>query len=299
MNKSPKVSVLTPLYNTSPTDLRAMMESILGQTFTDFEFLLLNDSPDNKDLEPIVKSYNDPRIKYFTNEKNLGITKSRNKLIDLATGEYLAVVDHDDISMPNRFELEVKFLDKNPHVGVVGGNLIESPNGNTWVQSNFPTNDRAIKLALVNKFGCVPCHPTAMIRRSVLIETGIRYDERWTPCEDHSLWLDLLPHTYFHSLPDVVLKYIWHGDNTTIRHQQRMDDMIPQMIAEARQKFPVLYSEWKWLHNQETMAAKENKLYTKSVCLFGFIPVVKIKYGHGQKKVYLFNHIPVYRTKMN
>jgi glycosyltransferase involved in cell wall biosynthesis len=106
----PKISVLTPLYNTKPIQLRAMIESILGQTYEDFEFLILNDSPENTEIEKIVKSYNDSRIKFFVNEYNMGITKSRNKLINMATGEYLAVVDHDDISMPKRFELEAEFL---------------------------------------------------------------------------------------------------------------------------------------------------------------------------------------------
>ena len=69
----PRVSVLTPIYNTNPLHLREMIESILNQTFTDFEFLILNDSPENKEIEKIVKSYKDKRIKYFKNDKNMDI----------------------------------------------------------------------------------------------------------------------------------------------------------------------------------------------------------------------------------
>ena len=69
----PRVSVLTPIYNTNPSHLREMIESILNQTFTDFEFLILNDSPENKEIEKIVKSYKDKRIKYFKNDKNMDI----------------------------------------------------------------------------------------------------------------------------------------------------------------------------------------------------------------------------------
>ena len=140
--KTPKISVLTPMYNTRPDDLRAMIESILNQTYGDFEFLLLNDSPENHELEQIVKSFNDARIKYLVNEKNMGITKSRNKLIELARGEYLAVADHDDNSTPNRFELEVGFLDANPHIGAIGGNVIEIRNGiehATALKASFPS----------------------------------------------------------------------------------------------------------------------------------------------------------------
>ena len=107
--KKPKISVLTPVYNTKPDALRAMIDSILSQTFTDFEFLILNDSPNNTELDNIVMSYTDKRIRYMKNDCNMGITKSRNKLIDLARGEYLAIADHDDISMPDRLKLESDF----------------------------------------------------------------------------------------------------------------------------------------------------------------------------------------------
>lgn len=74
----PKISVLTPLYNTEPDQLKEMIESVLAQSFSDFEFLLLNDSPDNTELESLVKGFSDPRIRFFSNEENLGISESRN-----------------------------------------------------------------------------------------------------------------------------------------------------------------------------------------------------------------------------
>ena len=119
----PRVSVLTPIYNTNPTHLREMIESILSQTFTDFEFLILNDSPENQEIEKIVLEYakHDRRIKYSKNDKNMGITPSRNKLLKMARGEYIAIFDHDDISVPDRLAREVEFLDANPHIGVVSG----------------------------------------------------------------------------------------------------------------------------------------------------------------------------------
>ncbi|MBO5739717.1 MAG: glycosyltransferase [Alphaproteobacteria bacterium] len=267
----PKISVLTPLYNTKPIQLRAMIESILGQTYEDFEFLILNDSPENTEIEKIVKSYDDSRIKFFVNEYNMGITKSRNKLINMATGEYLAVVDHDDISMPKRFELEAEILDKNPHIGVVGGNMYEIKDNKIISKTNFPTNDNDIKISLINEpYICTPNHPTAMIRASVLKQNNIKYDEKWTPAEDHSLWLDLINHTCFHNIPDVVLQYVWHGDNTTTRTWQKMYDILPIMINQAREKYPIYYDEWK--RRQKTKKIK------KVLKLFGFIPLIKIQY---------------------
>jgi len=110
----PRVSVLMPVYNTKPEHLREAIDSILSQTFTDFEFLILNDCSPNADVEEVVKSYDDPRIVYTVNERNLGISGARNRLLDMARGEYLAVMDHDDISLPERFEKQVAFLDAIP-----------------------------------------------------------------------------------------------------------------------------------------------------------------------------------------
>lgn len=121
-----KVSVLMPVYKTKEEYLREAISSILNQTFTDFEFLILDDCPDD-DREKIVKSYQDKRITYFKNEKNLGISASRNKLIDMAQGEYLAIFDHDDISMPTRLEKQVVYLDEHPEIGVVSSFIEKFP----------------------------------------------------------------------------------------------------------------------------------------------------------------------------
>ena len=142
----PKVSVLTPIYNTEPEHLRQAIESILNQTFTDFEFIILNDRPWNTEIEDIVLAYKDARIKYVKNDKNIGISKSRNKLLSLASGEYLAIFDHDDISLPTRLEKQVDFLDKNPMVGVVSSNTEWFPGHH---KTNHPSDNLEIKKHLM------------------------------------------------------------------------------------------------------------------------------------------------------
>ena len=102
----PKVSVLMPVYKTEETHLKEAISSILNQTIKDFEFLILDDCPEDN-REKIVKSFDDKRIRYLKNEQNRGITSSRNKLFDIAKGEYLAIFDHDDISLPERLEKQV------------------------------------------------------------------------------------------------------------------------------------------------------------------------------------------------
>ena len=110
----PKVSVLMPVYNTRPEHLREAVQSVLSQTFTDFELLILNDGSTVQGLEEVVRSFHDPRIVYAENERNLGISRTRNRLMDMARGEYFAVMDHDDVSLPERLEKQTAFLDAHP-----------------------------------------------------------------------------------------------------------------------------------------------------------------------------------------
>lgn len=144
-----KVSVLMPIYNTKEEYLRTAIESILNQTYKDYEFLIYDDAS-NIDLQSIVMSYNDERIIYKKFEKNQGISKIRNELVKDSRGEYLAIMDHDDISLPERFEKQVKLLDNNPNIGVVG----------CW--HGFVGNNKIFKRPVSNKeikniiFGNVP-----------------------------------------------------------------------------------------------------------------------------------------------
>ena len=123
----PKVSVLLPTYNTKEDWLKESIESVLNQTFQDFEIIVLDDGSKTSP-EAVIKSFNDDRIKFYINETNLGVGKTRNKLIELATGEYVAFQDSDDISLPTRLEKQVKFLDENPDFTGVSGGCETFPN---------------------------------------------------------------------------------------------------------------------------------------------------------------------------
>ena len=207
-----KVSVLMPVYKTDEKYLREAIESILNQTFTDFEFLILDDCPDDP-REEIVKSYKDKRIKYAKNDRNLGITPSRNKLINMASGEYLAVFDHDDISLPDRFAKEVEYLDNHPEVGVVSCQVKKIVRQSV---SNNPIKDHDIKLALMRE--CAMSHSAAMLRKSVLLGNDVCYEEDFSPSEDYALWCRLIPYTKFYNIPEVLFHYRDHKDNTSHHH---------------------------------------------------------------------------------
>ncbi len=273
----PKVSVLMPVYKTNEAFLRAAIESILNQTFTDFEFLILDDCPED-DREAIVKSYVDGRIKYIKNERNLGITPSRNKLIGMAEGEYLAVFDHDDISLPTRFEKQVAYLDAHPECGVVSSNIKTLIRGRT---SKNPIENHDIKIALMRS--CALMHSASMIRKSVLIENNIRYEERFSPSEDYALWGRLIPYTNFHNLEEVLFHYRDHENNTSHTRAEKMTQATYAVWAFVKVENPALYEEF-WLKAR----------HVKRIRLFGIIPFLTIITQGDRFKIYLFEKLKLF-----
>lgn len=206
----PKVSVLMPTYNTNPDYLREAIDSILAQTFIDFEFLILDDCSTEPRVKEVVSSFTDKRIKFFENEYNLGISDSRNRLIELAKGEYLAVTDHDDISLPARLEKESAFLDAHPETGVVGCWLEHLPDHKV---QKFPEESYMIEDSLMY-LDAVP-HQASMLRKSVLAENEIFYEKDFSPAEDYRLCLRLLGKTKFYNLQMPLLQYRKYDGNTS------------------------------------------------------------------------------------
>ncbi len=273
----PTVSVLTPVYNTNHEHLRQCIESILNQTYTDFEFIILNDSPENTELEKLILSYKDKRIRYVKNDKNIGISRSRNKLIELARGKYIAIFDHDDISHKTRLEKQVKFLDENPYVGVVGA-WAHWFGAQDFIRKN-PEYDTDIKIRLTDV--CAIMHTTAIIRKSVLIENDVRYEEQYTPAEDYRLWGQLMQYTDFHNIQEVLVEYRCDKNNASHRMQTRQTIVHESIKIQICNKYPMY------------RLAFERQLRRIRVRLFGKIPLIKIK----NKWALLFDCIPLVKIK--
>ncbi len=118
----PEISVIMSVYNEEKF-LRESIESILSQTFKDFELIIINDCSIDNSLK-IIKSYNDKRIKIINNKKNIGVFNSRNKALKIAKGDYIAILDGDDVSLPKRFEIQFNYLENNPHIFLLGSSAI-------------------------------------------------------------------------------------------------------------------------------------------------------------------------------
>ena len=276
---APKVSVLVPVYRTEPAFLREAISSVLGQTFRDFELVLLDDCPDDT-REGVVREFDDPRIRYERNDRNLGITPSRNRLVEMARGEYLAVFDHDDVCRADRLEKQVSYLDSHPDCGVVSSWTREIPSGNVV---RWPSEDEAIRLELMG--GCVVAHTAAMVRASVLREGGLRYEEEYSPAEDYRLWLRLAEVTRFHSIPEPLLDYRLYAGNTA------------KAQAEKMRRAAVLAQEAAYAANPARRAAYLRLAKKVTVVRVLGVPVLRVETLDNRTRAKLFCALPVFSVK--
>lgn len=200
MSAEPRVTVLMPVYNAEAT-LREAMDSILAQTLTDFEFLIIDDGSTDGSAA-IIRSYNDPRIHLVQNERNLKLAATLNRGLDLARGEYVARMDADDISLPERLTRQVAFMDAHPAVGISG----------TWAEAfgeaHFsmpnPTDSERIRAKLL--FDSALVHPAVILRPALLARHGLAYRELY-PIDDYDLWQRAARVFPLANLPETLLRY--------------------------------------------------------------------------------------------
>ena len=277
----PKISVIMPVYNTKEEYLREAIESILNQTFTDFEFIIVNDGSTNN-AEEVIRSYQDERIKYLKQE-NQGISKSRNNAYKYATGEYIAIFDSDDISLPQRFEKQVKFLDENENVGVLA----------TWGEkfpekvpmNNFP--ERPNYMDLLDY--CCLLHPSVMIRKSVMDKHNISYDESLTSAVDYDLWRQLITCTDFYTLQETLVKYRWHNGNVSVKDRanqdknaqivhQKMLDMLTDNVELQHKIMNIVAKPLNYNFFERIFSIKNRKTFDKKQKILTILGVdIKIK----------------------
>jgi|GEM_PF-1447373 len=213
MIAAPKVSVLMTVYN-GAIYLREAMDSILGQSFADFEFVIVDDGSSDASVR-IVRSYADPRIRLIVSPKNLGQTPALNVGLRECRGRYVARMDADDVAFPDRLLRQVALLDANPEIGIVGGAMWIIDSAGRRIDFAYqPEDDLAIRLTSLtrNPFH----HPTVTLRRDVLVRYGLEFNEIYQANQDFDLWTRLLPVTRAANLPQAVLAYRIHGTNISV-----------------------------------------------------------------------------------
>lgn len=210
----PKISVIMPVYNAERYVFEAI-DSILTQTLPDFELLIINDGSIDES-EKIILSITDKRIRYFKNEQNLGIIATRNCGLQLARGAYIAMMDADDISLPQRLEKQYAFMSANPLAGVCGAVMQFTGNKSGLFGGSENVISAFTKLMAEPPFG----QSTAFIRKSVLDTFSLQYAEGYPHAEDYKLWLDIAKHSPIFCLPETLVHYRWHTANDSRLHQK-------------------------------------------------------------------------------
>lgn len=209
----PRISVIMSIYKEPVEWINLSIESILSQSFSDFEFIITNDNPSRKENSIILEEFSkrDGRIVTVTNTINIGLTKSLNKAIDIASGDYIARMDADDISVPERFEKQVRYMESHPEIGVCGS-AIEYIGCRSGYKS-YPENVDSQNLMLESPFA----HPSVMIRKSAMNES--KYNEDFRYSQDFELWISLYSKSVcFHNLQEPLLKYRISNEQIMAKH---------------------------------------------------------------------------------
>jgi glycosyltransferase EpsE len=216
MNINPKISVIMAVYN-GQEYLKEAINSVLIQTFNDFEFIIIDDcSTDN--THKIIESFNDKRIKLFRNKVNKGQTPSLNIAVNKSKGFYLARIDADDIYMPNKLEVQFEFMQGNSDVSVCGtmSDCIDE-NGNIYSNRSFPINPTDIYFRMF--YHSPVNHVSVIMRTSDIKKVGL-YDERYPICADFALWSKLVKHNYkLANIPLILTKFRVHTRSLTVENK--------------------------------------------------------------------------------
>jgi glycosyltransferase involved in cell wall biosynthesis len=237
MLSNPKITVLMPVYNCE-LYIREAVDSILNQTFTNFEFLIIDDASTDATVA-IIKTYNDPRIQLIEKPKNSGYTNSLNYGLSIAKGEYIARMDGDDISLPERFAKQVAFLDANRDA-VLCGALYQIIGTNKIC--NHPLTHEEIKVKLIS--GCYIAHPTVMFRKAVFEKNKLEYDPKMEPAEDYDLWSRLVFLGEVANIGEVLLHYRVHSQQTSIVRSIKQNKVSREIRIRMLEKVtPILNSE--------------------------------------------------------
>ncbi|MGV9011303.1 MAG: glycosyltransferase family 2 protein [Flavobacteriales bacterium] len=197
-----RVSVIIPVYNKAPYLLEAV-ESILKGTFTDLEVIAVDDKSTDESFA-VLKSITDARMRIIELPQNLGPAGAANAGVDAATGEYIVRMDADDIAVPERIALQVAFMEAHPEIGASGGSVQFFGAEKQMVE--LPLTPEACSAQLI--FGIPVSQGASILRRSVLLGHGLRFDPSWPRIgEDWLFWLRMAPHTRFANLPEVLVLY--------------------------------------------------------------------------------------------
>lgn len=252
--KIPLVSVIMAVFN-GGRYLSYSIESILNQSFTDFEFIIVDDCSTDSSGD-ICERYaiQDSRIKIIRNKQNKGLTRSLNLAFKMARGKYIARMDADDISLRNRFEKQIQTLETNPQIGVLGSFYQEiDGEGNLLSVARFPSEPIIVKWHLCFE-NPIP-HPPIIARRKLMIKVG-GYNERWDYSQDYDLFIRLSKISKLNNFPEILFHWRVHSNSISTKRneiQRKYAIHISKIFIEEllNRPVPLEHIELLWVRNCE------------------------------------------------
>ena len=270
---SPIISIVMPVYNASPKYLRDSIDSVLNQTFGDFELLIINDGSTEAEGIDFIKTYQDPRIRLITNPHNFIDTLNRG--IAESKGKYIARMDADDIMLPNRLQVQYDFMETHSEIDVCG----------SWYEA-FGKSENIIRLQTEHKaivssllFHNTMAHPTIMLRKSSVCKEGTDlYRHGYICAEDYKLWTELaIKGLRFANIPEVLLKYrISNSQVTSVRRTEMLQssqkiqmeyvELLMQQILEQDESFFDFFNSLIGLVNEKRIDPKQMLNIMNQIC---------------------------------
>jgi glycosyltransferase involved in cell wall biosynthesis len=273
MENTPTITVLMPVYNCELYVAEAI-ESILNQTFIDFELIIIDDCSTDTTLQ-IAQSYSDSRIKTITKEKNSGYTNSLNHGLSIARGKYIARMDGDDISLLERFQKQFDFLEKNEDV-VVCGTTFQILDTENIIYGPENSDQILVGMLQENKIA----HPTVMMRKIFLDTNNLNYNKLLEPAEDYDLWVKIAMMGKFHNLQEVLLLYRIHPYQVTNTFNAIQVQKAKEVRFRLIQK---LKTSWTELEKSSTLKAFNNYKDLSNQELVTFYKIKSSLLNSGQK----------------
>ena len=230
---TPAISVVMSVYSEPIQWITEAIDSILQQTFRDFEFIIINDCPNRDDLKSYLNhvAEQDNRIVIIENEYNIGLTKSLNKGLSIAKGEYIARMDADDISLPTRLQKQFDFMESHLDCGICG----------SWIKY-FGSKDSVCQYPELHAhmflfFKSVFAHPVVFIRKAILSIHKLKYNEKIRYSQDYDLWERIYPYTQFYNLTEVLLYYRISERQISSNHTQEQLQITSQIRRRAFKRY--------------------------------------------------------------
>jgi glycosyltransferase involved in cell wall biosynthesis len=271
--ESPLVSVLMCFYNEKEDFLRKSIESILNQSYKKIEFIIIGDCPPNN-LPEVVKAYqlNDSRIVFYENPQNLGLTKSLNIGLSKCKGKYIVRMDADDISLPDRIEKQVRFMEKHPDL-IASGGCAYAIDEEDHITHRISVSTRFHRILKTTVTASPILHPSAIIRRNS--DFHIEYDESFKYAQDYALWVAILE-KYLRGISNInspVIKYRYSSGQIFKKHKDEQKDCADRLLKRIEKLYDITirseYNDvWETLLRNRDLQESQLNIYEEFIRVF-------------------------------